>query len=79
MLLVFLSRTSQCFFIMFQAAAKTFLASNVPVSRGISLNIRRYCKKTPITLRISEALSGAELGANVKVKVTLPIIVFINS
>ncbi|KAF7665124.1 hypothetical protein LDENG_00153770 [Lucifuga dentata] len=53
---------------MFQAAAKAFLlASNCSVSRRI-LNIRHYCKKTPIQLRVSAALSGAECGANIKVQ-----------
>lgn len=53
---------------MFQAAAKSFLLTTTgSVSRGL-LNIRQFCKKTPIKLRISEALSGAELGANVKVQ-----------
>ncbi|XP_071372455.1 asparaginyl-tRNA synthetase isoform X2 [Centroberyx affinis] len=54
---------------MFQAAAKMFvLAPNVSVSRGILLSIRHYCKKTPTKLRVSEALSGGELGANIKVQ-----------
>ncbi|XP_076002639.1 asparaginyl-tRNA synthetase [Genypterus blacodes] len=54
---------------MFQAAAKSLVfALNTPISRGILVNIRRYCKETPIKLRISEALSGAELGENVKVE-----------
>lgn len=61
---------------MFQAAAKSFVfALNTPVSRGILVHIRRYCNKTPIKLRISEALSGAELGANIKVEVTGAIII----
>ncbi|XP_035010884.1 probable asparagine--tRNA ligase, mitochondrial [Hippoglossus stenolepis] len=51
---------------MFQAAAKTLSsASTSSVSRGISSSLRHYCEKT---LRVSEALTGAELGANVKVK-----------
>lgn len=56
---------------MFQAAAKTLsVASTTSVSRGI-LSVRHYCKRTPTKLRVSEAVSGAELGANVKVQVTL--------
>ncbi|XP_039986761.1 probable asparagine--tRNA ligase, mitochondrial [Xiphias gladius] len=54
---------------MFQAAAKTLsVVSTTSVSRGISLSIRHYCKKTPTKLTVSEALSGAGLGANVKVQ-----------
>ncbi|XP_070761554.1 asparaginyl-tRNA synthetase isoform X2 [Enoplosus armatus] len=54
---------------MFQAAAKAIsVASTTSVSRGILLSIRHYCKRTPTKLRISEAVSGAELGANVKVQ-----------
>lgn len=53
---------------MFQAAAKTLsVASTTSVSRGI-LSVRHYCKRTPTKLRVSEAVSGAELGANVKVQ-----------
>uniref|UniRef100_A0A8C3ABS9 asparagine--tRNA ligase n=1 Tax=Cyclopterus lumpus TaxID=8103 RepID=A0A8C3ABS9_CYCLU len=48
---------------MFQAAAKT-----LSLSRGASFSIRRYCFKTPAKLRVSEAVSGAHLGANVKVQ-----------
>uniref|UniRef100_UPI003AAD7CB0 asparaginyl-tRNA synthetase isoform X2 n=1 Tax=Centroberyx gerrardi TaxID=166262 RepID=UPI003AAD7CB0 len=54
---------------MFQTAAKMFvLAPNVSLSRGILLSIRHYCKKTPTKLRVSEALSSGELGANIKVQ-----------
>ncbi|XP_022604632.1 probable asparagine--tRNA ligase, mitochondrial [Seriola dumerili] len=54
---------------MFQAAAKTFsVAPTASVCRGILSSIRQYCKKTPTKLRVSEALSSAELGANVKVQ-----------
>lgn len=57
---------------MFQAAAKTLsIASTSSVSRAILFSLRHYCKKTPTKLRVSEALSGAELGENVKVQVTL--------
>ncbi|XP_060929622.1 probable asparagine--tRNA ligase, mitochondrial isoform X4 [Limanda limanda] len=51
---------------MFQAAVKTLSsASTSSVSRGISSSVRLYCEKT---LRVSEALSGADLGSNVTVK-----------
>ncbi|XP_069390308.1 asparaginyl-tRNA synthetase [Paralichthys olivaceus] len=51
---------------MFQAAAKTLsAASTASVSRGLSSSFRYYCEKT---LRVSEALSGAELGTDVKVQ-----------
>ncbi|XP_053279084.1 probable asparagine--tRNA ligase, mitochondrial [Pleuronectes platessa] len=51
---------------MFQAAAKTLSsASTSSVSRGISSSLRHYCEKR---LRVSEALSGADLGTNVKVQ-----------
>uniref|UniRef100_A0A3Q1GU53 asparagine--tRNA ligase n=1 Tax=Acanthochromis polyacanthus TaxID=80966 RepID=A0A3Q1GU53_9TELE len=54
---------------MFQAVTKTLsVTSTSPVCRGILLGIRHYCKKTPTKLRVSEALSGADLGANVKVQ-----------
>uniref|UniRef100_A0A4W6CFJ2 asparagine--tRNA ligase n=1 Tax=Lates calcarifer TaxID=8187 RepID=A0A4W6CFJ2_LATCA len=54
---------------MFQAAAKTLsIASTSSVSRAILFSLRHYCKKTPTKLRVSEALSGAELGENVKVQ-----------
>uniref|UniRef100_A0A3B4YNH3 Asparaginyl-tRNA synthetase 2, mitochondrial n=1 Tax=Seriola lalandi dorsalis TaxID=1841481 RepID=A0A3B4YNH3_SERLL len=54
---------------MFQAAAKTFsVAPTASVCRGILSSIRQYCKKTPTKLRVSEALSSAELGTNVKVQ-----------
>ncbi|CAG5999738.1 unnamed protein product [Menidia menidia] len=43
-------------------------ASFVPVSRAVLLATRHYCKKTATKLRVSEALSGSELGENVKVK-----------
>ena len=61
---------SAAFVTMLQAAAKTLsVATTTSVSRGILLSIRHYCKKTPAKLRVSEAVSGAELGANVKVQV----------
>ncbi|CAB1447349.1 unnamed protein product [Pleuronectes platessa] len=51
---------------MFQAAAKTLSsASTSSVSRGISSSLRHYCEKR---LRVSEALSGTDLGTNVKVQ-----------
>ncbi|KAM7412731.1 hypothetical protein PAMA_020213 [Pampus argenteus] len=53
---------------MFQAVAKQLcVASTRSVSRRI-FNNRHYCKKTQTKLRISEAISGAELGANVTVQ-----------
>lgn len=71
LLAVFVSR-SATFVTMFQAAAKTLsAASTTPVARGILSSIRHYCKRTPTKLRVSEAVSGTELGANVKVQVTL--------
>lgn len=48
---------------MFQSVNKA-----LSVSRGLILCVRYYCKKTPTKLRISEALSGAELGENVKIQ-----------
>ncbi|TKS80690.1 putative asparagine--tRNA ligase, mitochondrial [Collichthys lucidus] len=36
--------------------------------RLVLSHVRRYCQKTPSRLRISEAVSGAELGAEVKVQ-----------
>ncbi|XP_041663614.1 probable asparagine--tRNA ligase, mitochondrial [Cheilinus undulatus] len=52
---------------MFQAAVKTFSVAST-TSRVVLLNIRHYCKKTPTKLRVSEAVSGAELGANITVQ-----------
>ncbi|XP_008291261.1 asparaginyl-tRNA synthetase [Stegastes partitus] len=52
---------------MFQAVSKTLsAASTTLVCRGVL--IRCYCKKTPTKLRVSRALSGADLGASVKVQ-----------
>lgn len=62
------------FVTMFQSAAKTLSVATTTaatLTRGTSFSIRRYCQKTPATLRVSEAVSGAKLGANVKVQVTL--------
>lgn len=54
---------------MFQAVTKTLsISSTASVSWGISLGIRHYCTKIPIKLRVSDALSGAKLGANVRVQ-----------
>ncbi|KAM4627300.1 asparaginyl-tRNA synthetase [Polymixia lowei] len=53
---------------MFQAAAKMFLVPNVSVCRGILFSIRHYCRKTPQRLRVSQALSSVELGANITVQ-----------
>lgn len=52
---------------MFQAVATTLSVSSV--YRGVLFSLRHYCKNIPLKLRVSEALSGAELGANVKVQV----------
>lgn len=52
---------------MFQAAVKTFSVAST-TSRLVLLNIRHYCKKAPTKLRVSEAVSGAELGANITVQ-----------
>lgn len=58
--------------VMFQAAFKTLsvpAAAASSVYRGaFSVAFRRYCKKTSTKLRVSEALSGAQLGADVKVQ-----------
>ncbi|KAM3874764.1 asparaginyl-tRNA synthetase [Diretmus argenteus] len=54
---------------MLQAAANVcVLAANVSVSRRILISIRHYCKKAPKRLRVSEALSGAEVGADIRVQ-----------
>ncbi|XP_063349327.1 probable asparagine--tRNA ligase, mitochondrial [Pelmatolapia mariae] len=54
---------------MLQSAAKVLsFASATSVSRGIATGIRHYCKNTPTKLRVSQALSGAELGSNIKVQ-----------
>nr|XP_046245677.1 probable asparagine--tRNA ligase, mitochondrial [Scatophagus argus] len=54
---------------MFRAAAKTFfVVASASVPGRVLLSIRHYCKRTPTTLRVSEAISGAELGANIKVQ-----------
>lgn len=60
--------------VMFQAAVKTFSvpAAATSVYRGaFSVAFRRYCKKNSTKLRVSEALSGTQLGADVKVQVSL--------
>ncbi|KAM4567035.1 asparaginyl-tRNA synthetase [Odontesthes bonariensis] len=54
---------------MFQGVAKRLTAASfTSVSRGDLFDFRHYCKKTATKLRVSEALSGAELGENVKVQ-----------
>ncbi|PWA28045.1 hypothetical protein CCH79_00012093 [Gambusia affinis] len=56
---------------MFQTAAKTFSVSAATASayrRVFLVGLRRYCKKTSTKLRVSEALTGAQLGADVKVQ-----------
>lgn len=54
---------------MLQAAAKALsLAPTAAVSRGLAFSARHFCKRTPATLRVCEAVSGAELGQNIKVQ-----------
>lgn len=61
---------SAVFITMFRTAAKMLsVASTSSFSRRI-LSIRYYCKRTPTKLRLSEAVSGSKLGANVQVQVT---------
>ncbi len=63
---------SAAFVTMFRAAVKKLSAATTSSTyRGILFSIRHYCKRTPRKLRISEAVSGAELGANITVQVTL--------
>lgn len=53
---------------MFRAAVKTLsLASSSFISRAV-LGSRHYCKKIPTKLRVSEAVSGLNVGANIKVQ-----------
>ncbi|XP_031719354.1 asparaginyl-tRNA synthetase isoform X2 [Anarrhichthys ocellatus] len=62
---------SAAFLTMFQAAAKTLSVATTTaatLTRGTSFSLRRYCKKTPAKLRVSQAVAGADLGANVKVQ-----------
>ncbi|XP_074535678.1 asparaginyl-tRNA synthetase [Halichoeres trimaculatus] len=51
---------------MFQAAAKTLSVAST--TRGILSCIRHFCKKIPTKLRVSEAVSGAGLGEEIKVQ-----------
>lgn len=54
---------------MFRAAVKTLsLASSSFISRAV-LGSRHYCKKIPTNLSVSEAVSGLNVGANIKVQV----------
>lgn len=54
---------------MFRTAVKTLsLASSTFISRAV-LGSRHYCKKIPTKLRVSEAVSGLNVGANIKVQV----------
>ncbi|XP_056139088.1 probable asparagine--tRNA ligase, mitochondrial [Lampris incognitus] len=55
---------------MYHTAAKVFVfTSNMSASRVIRCSIiRHYCKRTPIKLRVSEALSGAGLGENIQIQ-----------
>ncbi|XP_075892841.1 asparaginyl-tRNA synthetase [Nelusetta ayraudi] len=53
---------------MFRTAVKTLsLASSTFISRAV-LGSRHYCKKIPTKLRVSEAVSGLNVGANIKVQ-----------
>lgn len=55
---------------MFRASVKTLsLASSSSFSRAILVCYRNYCKKIQKKLRISEAVSVLNVGANVKVQV----------
>lgn len=54
---------------MFRAAATMFsVTPTASLCRGVLFSIRHYCKRTPTKLRVSQAFSGTELGANVKVQ-----------
>lgn len=54
---------------MFRTAVKTLsLASSSFISRAV-FGSRHYCKKIPTKLRVSEAVSGLNVGANIKVQV----------
>ncbi|XP_030009018.1 probable asparagine--tRNA ligase, mitochondrial [Sphaeramia orbicularis] len=54
---------------MFQAAVKALcLVPTGSLSGGMLLNLRHYSKKTPIKVRISEALSAAEIGEKVQIQ-----------
>lgn len=71
MLLAGSASETTAFVTMLQSAAKVLsFASATSVSRGIAAGIRHYCKNTPTKLRVSQALSGAELGSNIKVQVS---------
>ncbi|XP_068601325.1 asparaginyl-tRNA synthetase [Brachionichthys hirsutus] len=50
------------------AAEMLSVASSAAASRRIWFSVRHYCKPAPTKLRISEALSGAEVGTTVKVQ-----------
>lgn len=54
---------------MFRASVKTLSIASSSVSRAILVS-RHYCKKIQQKLRISEAVSGSNVGANIKVQVT---------
>lgn len=54
---------------MFWASVKTMSIASSSVSRAILVS-RHYCKKMQQKLRISEAVSGSNVGANIKVQVT---------
>lgn len=69
MLLAGSASETTAFVTMLQSAAKVLsFASATSVSRGIAAGFRHYCKNTPTKLRVSQALSGAELGSNIKVQ-----------
>uniref|UniRef100_A0A1A8LGJ4 asparagine--tRNA ligase n=3 Tax=Nothobranchius TaxID=28779 RepID=A0A1A8LGJ4_9TELE len=54
---------------MFQTVTKTLLVSSSSlVYRSICQSLRHYCNQSSTKLRVSEALTGAELGKNVRVQ-----------
>ncbi|XP_029028176.1 probable asparagine--tRNA ligase, mitochondrial [Betta splendens] len=52
---------------MILAAAQTFCVASA-AGRALARSVRHYCREAPTKLRISEALSGAEPGTNVRVQ-----------
>lgn len=61
---------SSCFAELHSWATAKMLSFASFTSRRI-LCIRHYCKKTPTKLRVSEAISGSNLGANIKIQVRM--------
>lgn len=54
---------------MFHAAVKAFsMGPCCSLSAGFLSAIRHYCQKTPAKLRVSQALSGVQLGADVTIQ-----------